>query len=164
MSCIARTSVGFHTRAPQQGRQHGLGAAGTHVLNPWRSRSCFSSLVPRATSSPTHARASTASAAPTRAGRSGQPAPGSSGCIESSETSNSAPGPSSPDVSRRNVAATYLMDAFGAYSDSEEDAGEETEAPKPLALQVREHAGECAGWLTRGSARYVPRGGGRLLA
>ena len=36
------------------------------------------------------------------------------------------------------------MDAFGAYSDSEEDAGEETEAPKPLALQVREHAGECA--------------------
>jgi hypothetical protein len=55
------------------------------------------------------------------------------------------------------------MDAFGAYSDSEEDAGEETEAPKPLALQVRERAGECAGWLG-GSARYVPRGGGRLLA
>lgn len=54
------------------------------------------------------------------------------------------------------------MDAFGAYSDSEEDAGEETEAPKPLALQVRQHAG--VQWLTRGSARYVPRGGGRLLA
>ena len=56
------------------------------------------------------------------------------------------------------------MEAFGAYSDSEEDAGEESEAPKPLALQVRKARVSVQSGSRECSARYVPCDGGRLLA